>query len=606
MQSIGTERAPVFIPGSCLHRRTARARELLFRQPYAALQEWTISGMNTLAIETRAKPGSTCARAPFTERGALRLFVRREGFLANCRDSLAALVERRPKAPRYAIYFLRSTNISRVRFAGRSLGLSFVLHCAFLALVLYLPQAIPAAPSMVEAAPNHWQKIYYRVPVLDSSKLPRIVPKGRGGRPGAGSLPARLPALGATARRPNITIVSSPAHPDNFRQTIFQPTAPPDLKITTDQKLPNIVMGQALQQLKAPLAPNNARPNQLNRQLSRVDAPSLADNTSKQAPMMAFLKTSNAHPELAIPVSGGGAPIQRASGGSSSASAGNSTDAAGLMLLGVDPASADTQFSLPAGNRWGQFSIAPPSAPEGSPGGDPRGEGSVGKGAGTSGGDASTGPGPGSSGGGGGNSGAEGAVSISGPAAGGEGGALDPTLPISMVYPVAAPPLNVRRNTLIISSGPMGGGGLNVYGALKCGKVYSVFLPMPGRNWSMQYCDNQPAPASVSAGGYTTVLHLDNPLLPPDVDMTHRFDFKRLPVPVEKAQRSIILKGTIGTDGTVRDLVVFQGVQPKMDEAARLAFGKWRFKPAMRNHKPVEVQILVGIPPERGEDRIHR
>ena len=559
--------------------------------------------MNTLAIETSRKPGSNGTRPPFTERGALRLFVRGEGFLANCRDSLAAIVARSPKGPRYAIYFLRSTNISRVRFAGRSLGASFVVHCAFLALVLYLPQAIPASPSMVEAAPNH-AIIYYRVPVLDSAKLPRLLPKGPGGRPGAGSVPVRLPALGATVRHPNITIVSSPAHPDNFRQTIFQPTAPPDLKITTDQKLPNIVMGQALQQLKAPLAPNNARPNQFNRQFSRVDAPSLADS-AKQAPMMALLRTSDS-PKLTIPVSGGGAPIQRVSGGSSSASTGNSTDAAGLMLLGVDPATANAQFSLPAGNRWGQFSIAPPSSPEGSPGGDPRGEGSGGAGAGASAGDASTGPGPGSSGGGGGSSGADGAVSISGPGAGGEGGALDPTLPVNMIYPVAAPPLNVRRNTLIISSGPMGGGGLNVYGALKCGKVYSVFLPMPGRNWSMQYCDNAPAPASVSSGGYTTVVRLENPLLPPDVDMTHRFDFKRIPVPVEKAHRSIILKGTIATDGTVHNLVVYQGVLAQLDEAARLAFSKWRFKPAMRDHKPVEVQILIGIPPEKGEDRLHR
>ena len=197
-------------------------------------------------------------------------------------------------------------------------------------------------------------------------------------------------------------------------------------------------------------------------------------------------------------------------------------------------------------------------------------------------------------------------MSISGLGAGGEGGALDPTLPMNMVYPVATPPLKIRRNTLIISSGPMGGGGLNVYGALKCGKVYSVFLPMPGRNWSMQYCDNAPAPASVSSGGYTTVLRLENPLLPPDVEMTHRFDFKRLPVPVEKAQRSIILKGTIDADGAVRNLVVYQGVMPQMDEAARLAFSKWRFKPAMRDHKAVEVQILVGIPPEKGEDRLHR
>jgi outer membrane biosynthesis protein TonB len=34
-----------------------------------------------------------------------------------------------------------------------------------------------------------------------------------------------------------------------------------------------------------------------------------------------------------------------------------------------------------------------------------------------------------------------------------------------------------------------------------------------------------------------------------------------------------------------------------MDEAARLAFSRWKFKPAMRAGKPVAIELLVGIPP---------
>lgn len=122
----------------------------------------------------------------------------------------------------------------------------------------------------------------------------------------------------------------------------------------------------------------------------------------------------------------------------------------------------------------------------------------------------------------------------------------------------------------------------------------------------MQYCDSSADAKTVSSGGYTAVVRLENPLVPPDVDMTHRFDFKRVPVPIEKAHRSIVLKGTLAVDGTVRHVTVYQGVMPQMDEAARLAFSRWHFKPAMRNGKPVEVQILVGIPPEKGEDRVNR
>jgi hypothetical protein len=35
-----------------------------------------------------------------------------------------------------------------------------------------------------------------------------------------------------------------------------------------------------------------------------------------------------------------------------------------------------------------------------------------------------------------------------------------------------------------------------------------------------------------------------------------------------------------------------------MDDNARLAFSQWKFKPALRDSKPIPVQVLVGIPAE--------
>jgi hypothetical protein len=110
----------------------------------------------------------------------------------------------------------------------------------------------------------------------------------------------------------------------------------------------------------------------------------------------------------------------------------------------------------------------------------------------------------------------------------------------------------------------------------------------------------------VASESGTAVVHLDKPLLPPDFDVAHRFNFKRLPVPVEKSHRSIILKGVIAVDGTVQHLVVYQGVVPEMDQAALIAFSRWHFMPAMKDGKPVEVEILVGIPPLAEEDRVSR
>jgi len=53
-------------------------------------------------------------------------------------------------------------------------------------------------------------------------------------------------------------------------------------------------------------------------------------------------------------------------------------------------------------------------------------------------------------------------------------------------------------------------------------------------------------------------------------------------------------------DGTISDLQVYQGIVPQMDEAARLAFSRWKFRPAQRGGKPVPVEILIGISPEGG------
>ena len=87
---------------------------------------------------------------------------------------------------------------------------------------------------------------------------------------------------------------------------------------------------------------------------------------------------------------------------------------------------------------------------------------------------------------------------------------------------------------------------------------------------------------------------MEQALVPPEAEA--RFDFKRTPLPFEKLHKFVILKGRIGEDGTVSDLKVYQGLSDEMDAAAKLAFSKWTFKPAIKGGKPVSIDILVGIP----------
>jgi len=510
-----------------------------------------------------------------------------------------------PRLPvlRTSTYF-HSPDVANAPAASGSFTASFLMHCALVLLIFYLPQALPANVQAFDSAPARTEKIYYRVPLLDSLQtLPHIAPAGPGARPGTGSKPEQLPALGSTAAHSNLTIVSKPAAPDNNRQTIYQRSSPPDLRIPVEVKLPNMVLGDPSPALKSPVKvdPNTARPTQMDRRLAPEAAPNVAPEALKP-PLVSYLDPSTSQPKLAIPVAGAAKPTMKSGNGGATGAANGGVAAPGdgndLLVVGVDPAPAGSVIALGPGNRWGEFSISPAGGQPGSPGGGPGGVVGGGSGGNGSGGDGSTGVGSGGGGGGGGNSGAGGAVSISGGSGSEAHGALPSALIAAMVYPVPSAVLSkLRKNSLVVSAGPIGGGGLGVYRALNCGKIYTVFLPMPGKNWTMQYCPKADATQKAAPEQPSTVIHMEAPIVPPEPDADSRYDFQRVPVPIEKGSKLIVLRGTLLADGSVSGLEIFQGVVPTMDEAARLAFGKWKFKPPMRGGKPVTVDILVGIPP---------
>ena len=569
------------------------------------LQSQALTNLPTEGCNRMLGTATKMAPQSHSEERALQLLVQwnaGSGWWSSLRALLASY---KPPTLRTSIYF-RDSNVARSQLAGRSLTASFLMHCALIMLVVYLPQALPAKALAFNSSPASHEKIYYRVPLLDASQtLPRIAPAGPGARPGTGSKPNQLPALGSTAAHSNLTVVSKPAVPDNTRQTIYQRSSPPDLRIPVEVKLPNMVLGNPLEAPKAPLQfdPNSAKPTQANRQLAPEAAPSVTSEAPK-TPLVTYLDPSSSQPRLAIPLAGAAKPTLKTGNGGPSGAANGGVAAPGdgndLLVVGVDPGPAGSVVALGPGNRWGEFSISPAGGQPGSPGGSPGGVVGGGTGGTGLGGDGSTGVGPGGGGGGGGASGKSGAISISGSGGSGSSGALASAPLTSMVYPVPAAVLpKVRKSGFVVSAGPIGGGGLAVYRALTCGKIYTVFLPMPGKNWTMQYCQKaDPAEPKSNPDNRSTVIHLESALIPPDADPDSRFDFQRLPVPIEKGHKIIVLRGSLLADGTVSDLQVYQGLVPAMDEAARLAFSRWKFKPAMRDGKPVAVDILVGISPE--------
>ena len=171
-------------------------------------------------------------------------------------------------------------------------------------------------------------------------------------------------------------------------------------------------------------------------------------------------------------------------------------------------------------------------------------------------------------------------------------GILRGTISASSVFPVISA-TKFHRPPLVVATGPMGGGGLDAYGALACGKVYTIFLPMPGKSWVLQYCAHQ-AVASASAQPNDGTVRLEQGLVPPDA--SQQFDFRRTAIPDKDADKLIVLRASINKDGSVSDVQVFQGLQPGMDAQAVLAFSSWKFRPAIRASLPIAVDVLVGIP----------
>lgn len=544
---------------------------------------------------------------------------------------------------REPIRLFRQTPLLPFRVAGRSLSVSVVLH---IGLILLIPLALSYVASQeissyADAEIEQPRTIYYTPLKEDTNeKLPKITPKGDGGQPGAGQLQALLQKIGSETNARKIVIVSKPVRPDNKRQTIYQPATPPDLKINMDLKLPNMIGGPAtaIAKPKAHIEAKDSRPTQARRNAEKAMAPTLAAVNAAIPTNLAAATV--AQPHLAVPINESrpkqaqvqvgqaNAPTLSETGVATATNLGDSYragqptapeapaapsaesasgkptkdepvqtagDGKGVVVVSVDPADAAALAKLPAGNRWGDFTIAPNGGQPGAVNGSENGVANAGSHASGGGGDLVPGVGKGYSGGGGGNAGSNGSLSISGETGGKGSETLDATIFREMVYPV---PANVvlRKNALVVSSGPMGGGGLQVYGALHCGKIYTIFLAMPGQPWTLQYC--QSGGAAPAQQVRSNVVHMETGVLPPDVQA--RFDFKRQAVPFEKKNKPIVLKGVITEDGTVSELKVFQGVLAGMDDAARVAFSKWKFKPALKDGKAVAVDVLVGVPTEAG------
>ena len=185
------------------------------------------------------------------------------------------LIPKDPQKPvAVSITSLRSLNSTQSEGFGRRIYMpilrghtpsgtiftSIVMHVAFGIFLLRFPFSLLSGPPPQPEPQKVTTPIYYTVRAADLAKLlPSLLPAGAGAKPGHGIHKDKPPALGSTNFHPKLTIVLTPPHPDNNHQTIIQPSSPPELKITQDLKLPNILVGNPMGPAKPKLDPKASK-----------------------------------------------------------------------------------------------------------------------------------------------------------------------------------------------------------------------------------------------------------------------------------------------------------------------------------------------------------
>jgi len=256
-------------------------------------------------------------------------------------------------------------------------------------------------------------------------------------------------------------------------------------------------------------------------------------------------------------------------------------DPMNILAWSSRPSPVREALTVPPGNQMGQL---PPQALEDRLG---SGTGAAGRntGAGGSGAESHTGAG-GSGPGATATGGADAAPGRTG--AGGEASGAGPALPrpaLRMMHPSSA-----VFDVVVVQSAPIEALPESS-GALSGHPVYSVFLRVGGpKEWILQYCvpgeDNQNS--AVNAG--VVRLGMPSPVAAPYPQVTY------LPPVRPRPGAYIMIHGFLDANGRFEDLQVLRSEDLQEGKLVLPVLDQWEFRPAVRDGRPVRVEILLAIP----------
>jgi len=496
-------------------------------------------------------------------------------------------------------------------YPTRSVATSALLHVVMIALLYGLSGiSFQRSLSFTRAElEKNFQITYYK----PSDLLPKIKSISDGPKDPAGQKRGIKPPTGSTSYHPRQTIQSAPPKPDNFAQTIVQPGTP-NVQIKRDVKVPNMVVWNVPEAKMESMEIASSQVTSL--VTSNLNAPAAAirppepelNSLEQNLSELTIAKTDlvNPQPKLAVRAAaspewsiasdtGNPGPVIQVEG------AGLRSDLRNLVVLSANPGlPGPGGVRVPPGNRSGAFSISPEGNRAGSPDGQ---EGGILAG-GT--------PGGGGSGTGGGNGFGSGGslANIQIPGISVKGGPNeDPSrLPAPGRRPRSGGGFTEMLTiddpgesyNITVVEGRRGGAGLGVYGVLSGKRNYTVFVPMPGGRWIMQFSEMGNPSHSVAP---TEPASFKSEILVSSVDsITQPRPLRKVdpgkPEDEElaKLRGMVVLYAVIGQDGEVDRVRIVRSLNPALDVRAMAALKRWKFKAAHLGKRPIEVQALFGIP----------
>jgi hypothetical protein len=131
---------------------------------------------------------------------------------------------------------------------------------------------------------------------------------------------------------------------------------------------------------------------------------------------------------------------------------------------------------------------------------------------------------------------------------------------------------------------------LDVGGTLSGSPVYTVYLAVGDRKeWRLEYC--VPTVRRPGTPAYQRSIEDGSPVMPPYALST------AIPTGIltRVATRQLVFHGFLGSNGTLQDMNAHTADDPLASQILAL-LGEWRFRPATRSDKAIDIEVLLVIP----------